>query len=424
MLFCLRSWHPLFLTLLLVLFYLISVVSGAPRIFFIDDEHGDSLTGNKPTYSPPNGWAQGATCRGCGSRVDASLAFRNTWHESTRYKLDLPRRVEFSFTGTTISVYCIISIPNIPSQHFSGLTLDGQIMDFTYDHRSNPTDAFQYNVSVFSVEGLANTTHSLTLWTPAEESEPVFLFDYATYGFDDTTFDLTRRSITPRSPSGEKPDLAIILGGVFGGLFFLVLILFAILYHLRWRRQQRLLRTNLNNRPGAHHIDPFYIGPDRPYMAPYGAYTETDGVPLHTITPRGSSSQLNSSRTGSSQHQSQRPSSRPTRSAAVMSNTDSSSSRPSAVRSQASSSQLNSSRTDLTVPLESLELPNVPEPIRQSERRHRDHRRKRRHRGEREELRELRRQVQALRAQQDQFVQEMRPPPEYDPPPPAVTAKT
>lgn len=72
----------------------------------VDDETGDALTGDKPTYTPlesgSNGnWAQGSACSVCLVRPDASRALDGTWHDATHAAGDpLQKTIEISFTGS------------------------------------------------------------------------------------------------------------------------------------------------------------------------------------------------------------------------------------------------------------------------------------------------------------------------------------
>ena len=69
----------------------------------VDDEGGDELTGDKPTYTPSGSsgnWAQGADCTGCIVKPDATKAFNGTWHDSTHGASDsFQKAIEITFTG-------------------------------------------------------------------------------------------------------------------------------------------------------------------------------------------------------------------------------------------------------------------------------------------------------------------------------------
>lgn len=66
---------------------------------YIDDQYGDSATGEMPIYNPVTGWTQGATCTGCAFHPETELAFNGTWHDTTHHTNDVPRTVQFNFTG-------------------------------------------------------------------------------------------------------------------------------------------------------------------------------------------------------------------------------------------------------------------------------------------------------------------------------------
>jgi hypothetical protein len=66
----------------------------------VDDEYGDEVTGAKPSYSPSEGWSQGANCTGCLAKPDPSQAFSGTWHDGTATPGDPEGRVvNYTFNG-------------------------------------------------------------------------------------------------------------------------------------------------------------------------------------------------------------------------------------------------------------------------------------------------------------------------------------
>ena len=67
--------------ILLLILFLIALVSAVPRSVVIDDETGDELSGQLPTYIAH--WTQGSTCEGCGSKPDPEQAHDGTWHDAT-----------------------------------------------------------------------------------------------------------------------------------------------------------------------------------------------------------------------------------------------------------------------------------------------------------------------------------------------------
>jgi hypothetical protein len=149
----------------------------------IDDEHGDSLTGVQPIYSPPDKWVQGATCTSCNAAPNPSLAFDHTWHDSTYFNNSgQERSVTLTFTGaftlmvfdhTDVSHFCyragsaiyvyFITVPNIPTLYpetHLNITLDGQHVDvFNYAPQAN--DVYHYNQSVYSNSDLLSGPHTI-----------------------------------------------------------------------------------------------------------------------------------------------------------------------------------------------------------------------------------------------------------------------
>lgn len=97
-----KHWTTSLQSLLLLFAKLFSALTNVT----VDDETGDALTGDKPTYTPlvsgPNGnWAQGSTCSVCLVKPDASKAFGGTWHDATHVAGDpLQKTIEISFTGS------------------------------------------------------------------------------------------------------------------------------------------------------------------------------------------------------------------------------------------------------------------------------------------------------------------------------------
>ncbi|KAF7308249.1 hypothetical protein HMN09_00672800 [Mycena chlorophos] len=160
----------------------------------IDDEKGDSVTGAVPVYAPINQFSQNSGCSGCIYHPDASDAFDQTWHDSSQID-STPSTVTFSFTGTSVTIYCILVNQQSSATSIGPtslvLSIDGASAG-TYQHSPNGSEAFTYNFPVFNVPGLSNTEHSVVLSTNAVDS--ILLFDYASYEFDDGTSTTTTSS--------------------------------------------------------------------------------------------------------------------------------------------------------------------------------------------------------------------------------------
>jgi hypothetical protein len=67
------------------------------------------------------------------------------------------------------------NVPDVDTRESYYFTLDGQ-HNSSYVHPSDSTTDISYNVSVYSVSGLANTQHEVVMIT-----EALALFDYAIY---------------------------------------------------------------------------------------------------------------------------------------------------------------------------------------------------------------------------------------------------
>lgn len=70
----------------------------------VDDTNPDPLTGNIFTYSPDGSWNQGNNCTPCFRKLDATLTFDGTWHDTTydssQAGLSEVQTALFKFTGT------------------------------------------------------------------------------------------------------------------------------------------------------------------------------------------------------------------------------------------------------------------------------------------------------------------------------------
>jgi hypothetical protein len=71
---------------------------GKETLITIDDFYGDSETGRKPDYQPPDKWSYGPDCPGCFVQPDKSRAFRNSWHDAT-VSVNDRRNITLTFTG-------------------------------------------------------------------------------------------------------------------------------------------------------------------------------------------------------------------------------------------------------------------------------------------------------------------------------------
>ncbi|KAF9267029.1 hypothetical protein L218DRAFT_1063421 [Marasmius fiardii PR-910] len=209
----------------------------------IDDEYGDSVTGAKPIYFPTTSWyLQPGKCSTCERRIipdNPDLPFKSTWHEGIYdyapqgSSSPIPATVNFSFTGTSLSVFCILppytylEVPG-PSEYiyshgtYLTFTLDGQpvLPAFSQDPEQL-TDKIQYNVSVFSQNNLENKNHTFVMEVANPQNKSYVYFDFATYIYES----LDPEDNTTGTRAKRKTNVGAIVGGVLGTLVGLVLIL-------------------------------------------------------------------------------------------------------------------------------------------------------------------------------------------------------
>ena len=177
----------------------------------VDDELGDSETGQVPTYKPSGVWEQGATCTGCFVHLDKSLTFDGTWHDSTYAPNDEPYTVEINFTGESrkellfltnrgltvnalchlvcakgTAVYTFFALANFVQfattlTNFS-FTLDNNIVG-TFEHIPTTSTDLNYSVPVYVNESLENVPHNflITAIGPDSANNSLILFDNLIY---------------------------------------------------------------------------------------------------------------------------------------------------------------------------------------------------------------------------------------------------
>ena len=141
----------------------------------VDDEYGDSLTGIRPSYSGNStyGWQQGATCTTCviNTRIiDVNKAFDGTWQDTTYHVGDVPKEANVTFTGTAVYVFFIV--PNLVPDHSTFINTSFFVDDNwegAFSHEPNGSSIVEYDVSVFSMEGLEDGQHVLRIEASGED---------------------------------------------------------------------------------------------------------------------------------------------------------------------------------------------------------------------------------------------------------------
>ncbi|KAL0064387.1 hypothetical protein AAF712_008687 [Marasmius tenuissimus] len=159
-----------------------------------------------------------------GARVVLSNLIRprhhgGTWKVANHFKGDATAKyLQFDFVGTAVTIYCIV--PNLPSssksitQYAIDFRIDDQLPPpgkTIYNHASDASGDFDYNVPVFNQTGLTNEKHKMMVrMMPVPDTDAVLLFDYATYmcvtlvlfsrySFDDENSSQSNSPATPSS---------------------------------------------------------------------------------------------------------------------------------------------------------------------------------------------------------------------------------
>ncbi|KAJ3576889.1 hypothetical protein NP233_g113 [Leucocoprinus birnbaumii] len=183
----------LFVPLLHLLFTVLSapIVSAVPRNVTIDDQGGDPETGEIPKYQPTDAWANQA-CGGCRVVPDPERLYNRTATAATF----MPDRnvtnntIDFSFTGTAIYIFFTLfenEGDQITVNTECNFTIDGSYAGY-FNHQGDPSKPFrsgqQYGVPVFSMRGLEQKNHSMTIYMADVDYHTFLSFDYATYTTD------------------------------------------------------------------------------------------------------------------------------------------------------------------------------------------------------------------------------------------------
>ncbi|KAF9267031.1 hypothetical protein L218DRAFT_856393 [Marasmius fiardii PR-910] len=192
-----RSDSPVFFLCLILQFS--ALVKALLETRTIDDTYGDSVTAEKPIYSPENAWfPEPRGCLSCRPRLIpyagemAKYIINSTWHHGMYLGQTDPPTVTFSFNGTALSVFCIIpeysyrEEPDDGQWHYSQGTylrfiLDNQIVGSFNRTTQQLSHSIEYNVSVFSQDNLENKNHTFTMQMVNPIDTSYVYFDYATY---------------------------------------------------------------------------------------------------------------------------------------------------------------------------------------------------------------------------------------------------
>ncbi|KAK7044155.1 hypothetical protein VNI00_007875 [Paramarasmius palmivorus] len=209
---------------------------GSQETRYIDDTYGDSVTGALPVYH--GSWLSVSyNCVNCtgGLKPDFTKLHNGTYHDNTRFSDPSIPGFNFSFTGTSFAVYCII--PNHDRFRTSmSFVVDG-VHAHDFEHTPDSSNTFVYSFPVLAMKNMGNTQHIVQV-TNAKEGATI-LFDYVEYTFDDGPVKHIESADTSRR-------LAIILSTVLGVLAIIVGV--AVLYFRR-RSQGQVPHTQIAGSP-------------------------------------------------------------------------------------------------------------------------------------------------------------------------------
>ncbi|KAI3619958.1 hypothetical protein WG66_002906 [Moniliophthora roreri] len=181
----------------------------------IDDEDGDSVTGAKPTFLPAaGGFWQGSKCdsscgypecQGCGLSIDPKRAYKGTWRVATHRVGDPTDFVQIEFVGTEVGVFCIVPSPqgNITTQYELTFVLDKAADESVWSPDATTITETRYGERVFYKNNLDSKKHTLIVKAESMRFDTVFLFDYATYVYDDGQVDDGTPTSITRSPTSS-----------------------------------------------------------------------------------------------------------------------------------------------------------------------------------------------------------------------------
>jgi len=214
----------------------------------IDDQTGDPITGIMPTYSPEANWTQGATCTGCFAQPQRNMVFDGTWHDSTYFANEgVPRTITIPFNGSAIYIFffTIPQLAGVADETHLNITLDAQPAG-VFNFVPEPTDAYHYNVSVYSNSNILSGQHTIVISTGGAASG-VLEFDYAVYTIEDGTHPSSSpspSSLPQLSSSHHGVRIGAIVGGVVGGLLMIFALILLLFFRRRYGSHGRTLASD------------------------------------------------------------------------------------------------------------------------------------------------------------------------------------
>ncbi|KAH8102711.1 hypothetical protein BXZ70DRAFT_801790 [Cristinia sonorae] len=182
--------------------YLVKSVSGHVVNVTVDDQLGDERTGIKLNYF--GHWNPGPGCGHCLVIPDSTRAHSGTWQDIAFKFAPPPTYFTFTFSGTAIYAYVILSSGRLTHAELSVDGSDPTLFIQSYD---DPTTPFLYDIPAFSLEGLENKQHTITFragWSGSGTT--ITLFDYLVYTTDEPDTGSDAHPAVQDSPSVSLPQ--------------------------------------------------------------------------------------------------------------------------------------------------------------------------------------------------------------------------
>ncbi|KAK7014142.1 hypothetical protein VNI00_019380 [Paramarasmius palmivorus] len=244
-----------------VVIYSFTGIYGKQETRYIDDTFGDSVTGAMPFYH--GSWLSvSSNCPSCTGQLkpDFTQLHNGTYHDTTRHENDeaIPE-IDFSFIGTSFTVYCIVPNENRPTS--TSFMVDG-VQAPSFEYQPNSSSTFAYSFPVLTQKDMVNTEHKVQVVNA--QVGAVILFDYVEYTFDDglpddvsttssqskptTSTSTTAQGEVASSPSSvsdhsSNSNPASIAGAVVGTLGFVAVAIMITLFIMRRRQRRRQLQS-------------------------------------------------------------------------------------------------------------------------------------------------------------------------------------
>lgn len=217
------------LPFILILSFFSYCCAGFPQNITIDDEFGDTTTGNMPYYSPSGAWSQGSLCSSCLIELDPARTYSRTWQEATWNGKGEPYTIAINLTGVAVYVFFILANQVAHSTGYTNVTfiLDNDFADVqSFAHEPTISSDFNYSFPIYVNEELENKQHYMLIATSGQ-TKSVVLFDSLVYTKDASLLQ-SSNGIEPSSTAPHKKT--VIVGSVIGGIVFVILVLAGFRY--------------------------------------------------------------------------------------------------------------------------------------------------------------------------------------------------